>query len=342
MGPDGDPNFVAEAPDVAGNPSTQEFLVVWDGSFAPNETEIYGQRIAFGAEAGPSDFLISEMGLDFDSQFDANNPAVTYNPMTNEFLVVWQGDDNTPPLVDNEYEIFGQRYALAATPGCTFTLDTTTVSIPAAGLSVGAVDVTASGPTCGWEAVSNSAFITVLDINQALTAPGVALTAPGGSGRVLYSVAANTGAARTGTMTLAGQTVTVNQAGTTGGPPAPTPTPTPAPTPTGGPVFTSARFPSNAVWDITFQFSGGSAPFSLWYARSMAGPAVGGFGPGTPEPTVPVAQPWMTPVACRLQPGAVAHNNVPGQSWWVWVQDAQGRLSNRAEVQNMPSVAHGN
>ena len=36
-------------------------------------------------------------------------PAVAYNSTNNEYLVVWAGDDNTAPLVDDEFEIFGQR-----------------------------------------------------------------------------------------------------------------------------------------------------------------------------------------------------------------------------------------
>jgi hypothetical protein len=36
---------------------------------------------------------------------------VAYNSVTNEHLVVWSGDDNTGTLVDNEFEIFGQRFS---------------------------------------------------------------------------------------------------------------------------------------------------------------------------------------------------------------------------------------
>ena len=36
-------------------------------------------------------------------------PDVAYNPASGEYLVAWQGDDDTAPLVDNEQEIFVQR-----------------------------------------------------------------------------------------------------------------------------------------------------------------------------------------------------------------------------------------
>ena len=36
-------------------------------------------------------------------------PHVAFSPTSNEYLVVFEGDDDTPPLVDGESEIFGQR-----------------------------------------------------------------------------------------------------------------------------------------------------------------------------------------------------------------------------------------
>jgi hypothetical protein len=54
--------------------------------------------------------------------------------------------------------------------------------------------------TCAWTAVSNATWITVTS--------GAAGT---GNGTVGFSAAANTGAARTGTLTIAGQTFTVTQ-----------------------------------------------------------------------------------------------------------------------------------
>jgi hypothetical protein len=74
------------------------------------------------------------------------------------------------------------------------------VNAPAEGGSQ-SVTVTASSSTCVWNATSNVSWI-------ALT------SASSGSGNadVSFSVAANTGAAREGTLTIAGQTVTVDQA----------------------------------------------------------------------------------------------------------------------------------
>ena len=116
MGPDGDTNFMAALPEVAYNSQNNEYLVVWygvqtPGIFGEHEFEIFGQRLdaATGAEVGPNDFRISDMGPDGDVNFDGMLPAVTYNRVDNEYLVVWQGDDNIGSLVVDEHEIFGQR-----------------------------------------------------------------------------------------------------------------------------------------------------------------------------------------------------------------------------------------
>src|SRR5262249_45543466 len=112
MGPDGDVNFEAGLPAVAYNSVNNEYLVVWHGDDdTDGEREIYGQRLgaATGAEVGAHNFRISHMGPDGDTNFAALAPAVAYNSVNNEYLVAWQGDDDTAPLVDGEREIFGQR-----------------------------------------------------------------------------------------------------------------------------------------------------------------------------------------------------------------------------------------
>ena len=101
MGPDGDSNYDAFRPAVAYNSTQDEYLVVWHGDdntglLVVNESEIFGQRVAgaTGAEIG-GDLRLSDMGPDGDPVYDAIRPAVAYNPTQNEYLVVWEGDDNT-------------------------------------------------------------------------------------------------------------------------------------------------------------------------------------------------------------------------------------------------------
>ncbi|HEX8424045.1 MAG TPA: M36 family metallopeptidase, partial [Pyrinomonadaceae bacterium] len=88
---------------------------------------------------------------------------------------------------------------------CTYSISPSSASV-ASGGGTGSVGVTA-GTGCTWTAASNASFITITS-----GASG------SGNGTVNYSVAANTGTtSRTGTLTIAGQTFTVSQAGTTAG-----------------------------------------------------------------------------------------------------------------------------
>jgi len=112
LGPDGDVNFDAFSPAIAYNSANNEYLVAWAGDdVVDEEFEIFGQRIdaVTGAEIGANDFRISDMGPDGDVNFGASDSAIAYNSLDNEYLVVWEGGDDTAPLVDNEVEIFGQR-----------------------------------------------------------------------------------------------------------------------------------------------------------------------------------------------------------------------------------------
>src|SRR5207249_11389732 len=82
---------------------------------------------------------------------------------------------------------------------CTFTVAPTTDAEPAAGGNSTVNVTTQSG--CAWTATSNATWITVT--------AGATGT---GNGTVTYSTTANTGtSARTGPLTIAGQTFTVNQ-----------------------------------------------------------------------------------------------------------------------------------
>ena len=82
-----------------------------------------------------------------------------------------------------------------------FALGSTSASV-AASASTGTISVTAASSAAAWTAASNNSWISITS---------------GASGRgnqsVGYSVVANTGGARTGTITAAGLTFTINQAG---------------------------------------------------------------------------------------------------------------------------------
>jgi hypothetical protein len=89
----------------------------------------------------------------------------------------------------------------SVSPACSFTLSPTSQSFEAAGGSTGNVSVQASS-TCFWTAASNVTWITVTS--------GASGT---GNGTVVFQVQPNlTGQARTGSLTIAGQTFMVSQA----------------------------------------------------------------------------------------------------------------------------------
>jgi hypothetical protein len=87
----------------------------------------------------------------------------------------------------------------ASVASCTYSISPTTRNV-AAGADSGTVSVT-SASGCTWTASSNTPWLTI--------ASGQSGT---GNGTVAYAVQANEGGARTGTLTIAGQTFTVAQA----------------------------------------------------------------------------------------------------------------------------------
>jgi hypothetical protein len=101
------------------------------------------------------------------------------------------------------YNGAGGKIQLSITVGsgpCTFTVSPTSKSFSNLSGS-GTVSVT-TGTGCTWSAASNTNFLTILSGSTGT-----------GSGSVSYSISANTAlTARTGTMTIAGTTVTIDQA----------------------------------------------------------------------------------------------------------------------------------
>jgi hypothetical protein len=106
---------------------------------------------------------------------------------------------NTGPARNGTITIGGQTFTVSQANGCTYSISPTSNNIGAGGGS-GSVGVTCGNGACPWTATSNNAWITV-------TSGGSGT----GNGTVGYSVAANTGPARNGTITIGGQTFTVSQ-----------------------------------------------------------------------------------------------------------------------------------
>lgn len=106
---------------------------------------------------------------------------------------------NTGPARTGTMIVAGRVFTITQdAPACAYSISPASASYTGAG-GAGSVNVTA-GAGCAWTAVSNDAWITITS-----GASG------SGNGAVGYSVAANAGASRSGTITIAGQTFTVTQ-----------------------------------------------------------------------------------------------------------------------------------
>ncbi|MEZ5079967.1 MAG: hypothetical protein R2878_04755 [Thermoleophilia bacterium] len=157
MGPDGASAYYARNPSVAFDAGSGRFLVAWEGvdgttPLLTDGQEIYGRRVAFDKPDGISllgpDTQYSDMGPAGDDGFSAQHAAVSAHPLNREFLVTWDGDDNTPPLKDNEEEVFGQR---VAADGAQIGADTV---ISDMGPSIGSTFYRAARPAVDWNSAS--------------------------------------------------------------------------------------------------------------------------------------------------------------------------------------------
>jgi Viral BACON domain/Kelch motif len=122
----------------------------------------------------------------------ASAPAARYF-----HTAVWTGNEM---IVYGASSGTGGRYcASQAVSQCTYSVSPTSVAYPSSGGS-GSVTVTTSN-RCSWSAASNAGWITI-------SSGGVG----NGNGSVIYSVSANdTGSSRSGSLTVAGQTVSITQ-----------------------------------------------------------------------------------------------------------------------------------
>jgi hypothetical protein len=142
-----------------------------------------------------------------------NNVESVFLPAgtTGDFMITITAANINSDGVPGDADPLDQDFALVAYnaqsttnpfSGCAFTLNSTSVTLGAQGTKSRSVRVKPCNASCPWTAVSNDPFITI-----------TAGTNGVGGGTVRYTVPGNTNTIPlTGTMTIAGQTVTVNQA----------------------------------------------------------------------------------------------------------------------------------
>jgi uncharacterized protein (TIGR03437 family) len=161
------------------------------------------------------------------------------------------GQPGVTQLVALVGEIHEFIFTLTVTPGsaCAFTLSSAGQALPAVGGN-GSVNVVTT-PGCGWSAFNNAAsFVTITS--------GATGT---GNGSLTYIVAANTGAARSGTLTIAGQTYSVTQSSGIAG---------------GLAITTQQNLPAatvNAFYSLTLGASGGQLPYA-WSVLGVPPPGL--------------------------------------------------------------------
>jgi len=125
---------------------------------------------------------------------------IVASPHSPYFFASWTGAVASASSASTTVTMSAPQTVVANFVIAAFTINPTSVSVSASG-GTGSVSVMATVPISVWTAVSQSSFVTVT--------AGATGT---GSGTVSYSVAANTtGAARTGRVVIAGETLTVTQ-----------------------------------------------------------------------------------------------------------------------------------
>lgn len=161
--------------------------------------------------AGPSPYELTLTAPELlgDASIDLTEKnAAGCAPESRSTLTVAGVAERPPTIYEAAAEEIGieavtpKRHRAATPPRpCTFNVSATSQSVTN-NAGNGSVDVTATRADCGWGARSNTSWLTVT------SATG------GGNGTVGYSFLANTGtSSRSGTLTIAGRTVTITQFG---------------------------------------------------------------------------------------------------------------------------------
>lgn len=112
----------------------------------------------------------------------------------------WTYNANTGGQRTGTMTVAGQTFTVTQDAGCSYVISPTSQTVSSAS-GTGTTVVVTTQASCAWTAGSNDSWITI-------TPP----TSGAGSGSVAWTYSANTGTARSGTMTIAGQTFTVSQA----------------------------------------------------------------------------------------------------------------------------------
>ena len=108
----GDTITANDATGLAYNETSDEYLAIYRGTTPTDGYEVYAQRLrgADAARVGSPDVQISSMGSGSPS-FQVSPPSVVWNPVLNQYLVAWSGNDNAAA----GQEVYGQLLAADGT-----------------------------------------------------------------------------------------------------------------------------------------------------------------------------------------------------------------------------------
>jgi hypothetical protein len=155
---------------------------------------------AAGGAAGPVN-ISTQSGCAWTAAANAPWLAITSGANgSGNGSVAFSVTANTGPSRTGTMTIAGETFTVVQASGCSVALNPTSDSAPSTGGSRGPITVTASNG-CTWTATTTASWITI-----------GAGASGSGNGTVAYAVAANPGAARSGAITVGGQTFTVTQA----------------------------------------------------------------------------------------------------------------------------------
>ncbi|XMO86386.1 choice-of-anchor D domain-containing protein [Algibacter sp. AS12] len=91
-----------EDPSIAYDPTLDRFLVVFEKEMINSDEEIFGQFINNSGALIGGEFRISKTGVDGNTALDAADPKIVFNPVTNQYMVVWRADQ-----IDTDTEMYG-------------------------------------------------------------------------------------------------------------------------------------------------------------------------------------------------------------------------------------------
>ena len=157
-----------------------------------------------GPEAGAGSPIAVSTGAECAWTAVSNSSwiAVTSGPGgTGNGTATFRVDQNSGGSRSGTLTIGGRTFTVTQSASCSFSIDPTSYSAPASGGSGNTVAVSAPAG-CAWTAANAPSWIAVTS--------GASGT---GAGTVTFTVNRNDGGARTASMTVAGQTFTVSQAG---------------------------------------------------------------------------------------------------------------------------------